>query len=178
GFPVNGFIECDQFGLYGGGANKPAIQWIIEYRLVSPPAMGVTVLVFFNLEGFIFFFQFDCNQYIGGFKPIGRPLFVAVVFFFDEPAAKLTDFLNKPAPLVDNGGVFAVFIFDKYTRYIVFLTHAEVIRTERGRSMYNTGTVFDRDKIARNDPESLLFQFLIGDIRQQLVVAKVYQFGS
>ena len=59
GFPVDGFIEFYQAIFHCGCANKPTFQGVIEDGFIGTPAVGVGMLVFFNLKGFVFLFEFD-----------------------------------------------------------------------------------------------------------------------
>ncbi len=57
GFPVDGIIELDHLVATGSGADKPAIERIVQYRLIGPPAMRICMHLFFNAKGAILLFQ-------------------------------------------------------------------------------------------------------------------------
>ena len=56
GFPVDGFIELHQAIFHGCCAHEPTFQGVIEDGFIGTPAVGVGMLVFFDLKGFVFLF--------------------------------------------------------------------------------------------------------------------------
>ena len=81
GFPVDGFIEFYQAIFHGCGAHEPALEGVVEDGFIGTPAVGVGVLVFFYLEGFVFLFEFDGDAFIHA-KVFVATLFLCFFGFF------------------------------------------------------------------------------------------------
>ena len=76
GFPENGLIEFHHALAQGGAADKPAVERVVEHRLVGAPAVRVVVHVLFDAERLSGAFHLDAEHNVEVFGLGSRLLVV------------------------------------------------------------------------------------------------------
>ncbi len=164
GLPVDGFVQCQHLTAISGGADKPAIQRVIENGLIGTPAVWVRVFVLLRFEGTVFFFQLynDVNVNV---IFVGR-IIIRGIFSLYIASCKFAHFFGKTALAVNQC---------KGSNAVEF-SYFKVICTKAGRNVYDAGTIFGGYEIAGNHTESIAF-FGLG-IGQQLLITYAFQLAS
>src|SRR5690242_11824025 len=103
------------------------------------------MLIFFDLEGAVLFFQLYANVYVH----IYIVFFVFIVLYI--AVAELANAFYKFTLAVNKYQFFqfAVFIYTAKKADVVFCSYPKVIGTKIGRRVNDTGTIFSSNKIAQ-----------------------------
>jgi hypothetical protein len=187
-FPVDGFVQFDHLLTAGGRADEPAVERIVEHRLVGPPAVRVAVDHLLDAEGPVTELQgngeidIECGV-------VGRER--RIIFIFHIPAGILPVKLHVEMILheigvqllqeeVLSGEVYhrpdvALLVYHGEAGDIVLLPHPGVVGTKRGCDMDDAGSIIGGDEIAANHPECLVGHLHPGE---KLFVTDAGQFRS
>ena len=63
GLPIDGIVESDHLLATGCSANEPAIERIVENRLIGTPAVGVVMGMLLDAECFVLHLKHDTDVY-------------------------------------------------------------------------------------------------------------------
>ena len=175
-FPLDGVVQGLHAFFDRGGANEPAVQRVVQDRLVRSPAVRVTVHVLLNFERLVFCFQLDGDFFVHA--QFGR-LFRGVVGVFDKFSGPRAAGLRQepPAEVHQRDGV-TVFVQHQQRRHSGGGGHPGVVRAKSGSRVHHARAVFRGHKITRNHAKSLVCVFVRQRARQQLLVAQAHQSGA
>ena len=173
GFPVDGFVEFYQAIFYGCGAHEPALEGVVEDGFIGTPAVGVGVLVFFNLEGFVFLFEFDGDALIHAEVFITPLLLGFCGFFFFGEVGFFNVFAGEVGYAIKE---FPFFIYQCEGADAIFAGCFKIVGTEAWCDVHDTGTILGGYEVAYDHSEGVAF-FGLG-IGEELVVAGSFQGGA
>ena len=179
-FPVNRVVQFNHAVAAGRRADKPAIQGVIEDRLVGAPAVRVVVDVLFNLEDTVLHLQHHADGDVEGFvlvrelRVVGildEAALVGVVVggvhpFADESSVQILE-AEELTGQIDHRTHVAVLVHHHQRGDAVGFGHLVIVGTEGRGDVDDTRTVFDGYEVARDDAEST---FAGIDPRNELLV--------
>ena len=186
GFPVDGLVEFYHTVLDGGGTDEPAVERIVEHRLVGTPAMGVTVGVLLALEEFAFAFKhhhdIDVERRVflglGGVVGVLDKLAgvwgveVGVDVLFHPFGVEVVDWCEA-AFLVDHRHLLAVAVEEQELADASFFSYTCVVGAEGGSYMHYARTVLGGHIVAKDDAESVIASGF--HPRDELLVAESFE---
>ena len=165
--PGDGLIELHHFLTHCGGLDEPAVERVVEHRLVRSPAMRIVVDVLLDAEGLALLLEHYAEVNVEG--RVVR-LEIRVICVLDEAsgifAVKLLIDIVLPvfgihfpeseetALLVYLGREVAVSVLHPDARHSRSLGHAGVVRTECRGDVHDSGTVLGGHIVSEDDLES------------------------
>ena len=78
-FPLNGLVEFHHAVATSSRADKPAVEWIVEDRLVGTPAVWIVVGVLLHLEGGAVLLHANADVDVEVFSLVGSLFIVAAI---------------------------------------------------------------------------------------------------
>ena len=187
-FPVDRIVQFNHPFAASGRADKPAIQRIVQHRLVRTPTMRIvvhmlldaehTVLCFqhhadFNIQRFVFF---AFGRIISVLHELALPRVVVgrihiCLHIFGVKVFQQIIFTRH----INHRTLVAILVDQHQRRHAIGFCHTIVIGTERRSNMYDTCTIFCGDKVAGNHTEST---FTGVHPRSQLFIFHAVQFST
>ncbi len=175
GLPLDGLVQLHHALLHRRGTDEPAVEGIVENRLVGAPAMGIVVHEFLYLErlsallhlhakhdvqvlglGERLLVERGIARVVGILHEITRVL--AIRLMVHEIGIELLVHVGGHEILageVDHGTRVALLVKDEQRGNASLLCHPGVVGTEGGSDVHDSRTVVGGHVIARDDAESL-----------------------
>ena len=178
GLPVDGLVELHHTFLAGRRADKPAVQRIVQHRLVRTPAMRIVVYMLLHLEGLVGCLHLHADVDIQAFGCLGSLFIVLSVYgklrvvgilhpasfilfvclhvhtFADEAFVQFVQQIELAGQVHHRSG-FTPLVNHEERRYAGSTGHVGIVGTEGRCDMYDTRTIFGSHIISGDDAERL-----------------------
>ena len=178
-FPVNLLVELYHLIPYGSCLDEPAVQRIVEDRLVRPPAMRIGVYVLFYLECLALHLHLNAYINVKSLSIRGERCVVRVFHISSGKFQVLVLYtcfykffiqilnLEELSGTVHHRTPYALFVLEGKRSNVVLFAHAVIVCTEcRGNVNYSC-SFFRRNEISADHSHCILFRKYP---RQQLAI--------
>ena len=186
--PANRRIQFAHTLFHRRALDEPRVQGIIEYGLVSTPAMGIVVNMLLNLEHLILCLQIHANRNVERFVFICQRLVVSVLYItpckfvpfidihivLDEVFVEILD--DEVFTLqVDHRTLGALLVYQDNGTDACFLGNKSIVCTEVWSNMHDTRTIVGCNIIAGDHLEGISHRL---DGGHQLFIFHTDKIGS